>query len=66
MQISQDPIVWLGAFVTLSILSFVFWNDSPFYQYVQSAYLGVAAGVTVVVGWSNIKNHKRRLGLGIE
>lgn len=56
MQISQDPIVWLGAFVTLSILSFVFWNDSPFYNYVQSAYLGVAAGVTVVVGWSNIKN----------
>ncbi|MPN01920.1 hypothetical protein SDC9_149133 [bioreactor metagenome] len=56
MQISQDPLVWLGAFVTLSILSFVFWNDSPFYNYVQSAYLGVAAGVTVVVGWSNIKN----------
>lgn len=56
MQISQDPIVWLSAFVTLSILSFVFWNDSPFYNYVQSAYLGVAAGVTVVVGWSNIKN----------
>lgn len=56
MQISQDPIVWLAAFVTISILSFVFWNDSPFYKYVQSAYLGVAAGVTVVVGWSNIKN----------
>ncbi|NLN83615.1 MAG: hypothetical protein GX138_04545 [Firmicutes bacterium] len=56
MQLSTDPIIWLGAFVTISIISFVFWNDSPFYKYVQSAYLGVAAGVTVVVGYGNIKN----------
>ncbi|MCE5196750.1 MAG: hypothetical protein LLG09_06440 [Negativicutes bacterium] len=56
MQISHNPVVWLAAFVTVSILSFVFWNDSPFYKYVQSAYLGVAAGITVVVGWGNLKN----------
>ncbi|HZW49643.1 MAG TPA: hypothetical protein VFF80_05860 [Bacillota bacterium] len=56
MHISNDPVVWLAAFITVSFLSFVFWNDSPFYKYVQSAYLGVAAGVTVVVGWGNIKN----------
>ena len=56
MQISNNPVVWLAAFVTVSILSFVFWNDSPFYKYVQSAYLGVAAGITVVVGWGNIKS----------
>lgn len=50
-----SSVVWLGAIVTLAVLSFVFKSDNPAYRLAQNAFLGVAAGHMVVVGWNTLK-----------
>ena len=47
---SNDPIVWLAALTTISIISFVFKPDNIAFRVAQSAFLGVAAGNAIVVG----------------
>lgn len=50
---STSLVVWIGVVVTLAMISFMFKSDNPLYQYAQYAFLGVAAGNAVVVGWGN-------------
>ncbi len=44
---------WLEALVTLAMLSFVFVRDNPAYRFCQAAYLGLATGNAMVVGYQN-------------
>ncbi len=50
---STAPVVWLAAITTLVMISFVFRMDNKVYQLFQNAFLGIAAGNAVVVGWQN-------------
>lgn len=51
---SNSPIVWLAAIMTLAMVSFMFRADNKVYQIAQNAFVGVAAGNAVVVGWQNL------------
>ena len=44
---------WTEALVTLAMLSFVFVRDNPAYRFCQAAYLGLATGNALVVGYQN-------------
>ena len=51
---SIDPGVWLGAFLTLGIFSFLF-RDNPVYKLCEAIFVGVSAGYWfVVLFWQNI------------
>lgn len=50
---STSPVVWLGAITTIVMISFVFRMDNKVYRLFQNAFLGIAAGNAVVVGWQN-------------
>jgi len=45
--------VWLGAFVTLVVFSYLA-KDNPVYRLVQHAALGVSVGIGVVVAWKQV------------
>lgn len=53
---SNSPIVWIAAITTLSMISFMFRGDNRVYQVVQNAFVGVAAGNAVVVGWQSFQS----------
>ncbi|MBC8515517.1 hypothetical protein H8D30_06665 [bacterium] len=44
--------IWLAAFLTLAILSFL-WGDNPFFKFAEHLYVGIGAGYLVVVAWHN-------------
>ncbi len=50
---SSSPVVWIGAFVTLAMISSMFKTGNAVYQVTQNAFLGVAAGNAIVVAWGN-------------
>jgi len=49
-----DPwAVWVGAIVTLAVLSYLV-RDNPFYRLVQHAALGASVGTVLVVTWQQV------------
>lgn len=51
---SASPEVWIGAALTLMVLSFL-WRDNPFYKFAEHLFVGVSAGYWMVMGfWSTL------------
>jgi hypothetical protein len=50
---STDFTVWVGAIMTIGAFSYLF-KENQFYKGVEHIYVGVAAGYTIVMGYSNI------------
>lgn len=48
--------VWLGAFLTITLLSMVFFKDNPVYNTVVHIFIGLGAGHVIVMGLNVIKN----------
>jgi len=50
----DGALLWLGAFLTLCILSFLY-DDNPFYRFAEHLYVGIATAYFMVVGfWSTL------------
>jgi len=49
---STDPWIWIGAFLTLMIFSFLF-KDNPFYKFGEHLFVGVANGYYIALYWHN-------------
>ncbi len=52
MNLSPDPWVWLAAFLTLCIFSFLF-RDNILYQFAEHLFVGVSAGYLIAITWHN-------------
>lgn len=52
MNISPDPWVWLAAFLTLFIFSFLY-RDNILYRFAEHLFVGVSAGYLVALTWHN-------------
>lgn len=52
MIISTDPWVWIAAFLTLCIFSFLY-KENPFYRFAEHLFVGVSAGYGVAVYFNN-------------
>lgn len=51
---SSSLEVWIGAALTLMVLSFL-WRDNPFYKFAEHLFVGVSAGYWMVMGfWSTL------------
>lgn len=48
--------VWIAAFGTLAILSFV-WGENKIYRFCEHVYIGAAAAHALVVGVNNLRNN---------
>lgn len=54
MSITLDPWTWFGAFLTLSILSFLY-KDNAFYKFAEHLFVGVSAAYWMVIGiWGTL------------
>jgi len=53
MSISSDPWVWIGAFLTLAIFSFLY-KDNPFYKFAEHVFVGFTNGYLVTFTWHNV------------
>ena len=49
MSLSTQVEVWIGAFLTLMIFSFL-WKDNVFYKFAEHLFVGVSAAYWMVVG----------------
>jgi hypothetical protein len=49
-HVSPDLSVWLGAFLTLCIFSFLY-KDNPFYRFAEHLFVGVSAGYYIVLNF---------------
>lgn len=49
---NHDPWIWIGAFLTLMIFSFLY-KDNPFYKFAEHLFVGVANGYYIVFYWQN-------------
>ena len=45
--------IWLGAFFTLCILSFLY-KDNPFYKLAEHVFVGISAGYGVALEFQNV------------
>jgi hypothetical protein len=52
MNISPNPWVWLAAFLTLCIFSFLY-RDNILYRFAEHLFVGVSAGYLVALTWHN-------------
>jgi len=50
MHISTNPWVWIAAFLTLAIYSFLY-KDNPFYKFAEHLFMGLAIGYGAVILW---------------
>jgi len=50
--VNTDPWVWIGAFLTLAIFSFLF-KDNPLYRFAEHLFVGVANGYYIAIYWHN-------------
>ena len=50
--ISTDLLVWIGAFLTLAILSFLY-QDNAFYKFAEHLFVGVSAAYWMCMGFWN-------------
>ncbi len=53
MNLSPDPWVWLSAFLTLCIFSFLY-RDNPFYRFAEHLFVGVTIGYFIALNWHNV------------
>jgi len=53
MNLSTEPWIWIGAFLSLSIFSFLY-KDNPFYKFAEHVFVGVANGYAVTFYWHRI------------
>jgi len=49
---SHDPWLWIGAFLTISIFSFLY-KDNPVYKFAEHLFVGVANGYYIALYWHN-------------
>jgi len=52
MHISGDPWVWIAAFLTLAIFSFLY-KDNPVYKFAEHLFVGLSAGYGAVIYYHN-------------
>jgi hypothetical protein len=52
MNIALNPWIWLSAFLTLCIFSFLY-RDNIFYRFAEHLFVGVSAGYLVALTWHN-------------
>ena len=52
MNLSPEPLVWLAAFLTLCIFSFLY-RDNILYRFAEHLFVGVSAGYLVALTWHN-------------
>lgn len=52
MSVSHDLWIWLSAFLTLCIFSFLF-KDNPFYRFAEHLFVGTSAGYLIALSWYN-------------
>ncbi|MBI2252848.1 MAG: hypothetical protein HYU63_08955 [Armatimonadetes bacterium] len=45
--------IWIGAFLTLCIFSFLY-KDNPFYKFAEYLYVGVSAGYVMAIDYQNV------------
>ena len=50
LHLSPDLSVWLGAFLTLCIFSFLY-KDNPLYRFAEHLFVGVSAGYYIVLNF---------------
>ncbi len=50
MALSSSIGVWIGAFLTLCILSFLY-KDNPFYKFAEHLFIGISAAYWMVMGF---------------
>lgn len=50
---SHDPWIWIGAFLTLCIFSFLY-KDNPFYRFAERLFIGASIGFTIALTWHNV------------
>lgn len=52
MNVSPDPWVWIAAFLTLCIFSFLY-RENLLYRFAEHLFVGVSAGYLVALTWHN-------------
>lgn len=52
---TSDPVIWVSSILTVIGFSYLF-KENEFYRAVEHLYVGVAAGYTVVMGYTNVVN----------
>ncbi len=52
MNLAPDPWIWIAAFLTLMIFSFLY-KDNPFYKFAEHLFVGVANGYYIALYWHN-------------
>lgn len=53
MNLSPDPWVWIAAFLTLAIFSFLY-KENPFYRVAEYLFVGVSNGYLISLMWHNV------------
>ncbi len=53
MNLSPNPWVWLSAFLTLCIFSFLY-RDNPLYRFGEHLFVGVSIGYFIALTWHNV------------
>ena len=53
MNISTDIWVWIAAFLTLCIFSFLY-RDNPFYRFAEHVFVGVSNGYFISISFHQI------------
>lgn len=54
LQLATDFSVWLGAFLTIGAMSFVFFKENPVFDLVVNVFLGIGIGHGLVLGIGRI------------
>jgi hypothetical protein len=52
VNLTPDPWIWIAAFLTLMIFSFLY-KDNPFYKFAEHLFVGVANGYYIALYWHN-------------
>ncbi len=52
---TTDPVIWVSSILTIIGFSYLF-KENELYKAVEHLYVGVAAGYTVVMGYTNVVN----------
>lgn len=50
LHLSPELSVWLGAFLTLCVFSFLY-KDNPFYRFAEHLFVGVSAGYYIILNF---------------
>jgi hypothetical protein len=50
---SHDPWIWIAAFLTLCIFSFLY-KDNPFYRLAERVFIGASLGYTIGIVYHNV------------